>query len=772
VIADENENNEEFACQPIDEFYQQSERYRVFIENAADGFYETNLNGDIKFCNNAFCRILGNTQQEILNLNYLELMDAENARSLESTIKQLNAPETQFAQATWKIIRKDGKERILDVSAQLIYSTTGQKIGYRGMARDVTNKHRAQAAAIASEKKIKKLYNVSQQAQQRYRAFLRFLPIPVMVQSLDYSVMYINPAFEKTFGWSLDDLKDDPTCFIPAHQIPKTRTGKLDLLKNGMLYGLETKRISKDGQVLNIIYDGAAIYNTNNEHAGLVVTMRDITQSKRDEQTTQILFRIAEALHRYRDLNKLLAFITREIKILMDVGRTHVLLLDREQKEFFFRAGAYDDPKFTDMYSELRISVDKGAAGHVYRTGKPIIVNDYQNTYATDFPSDLYPDDGKWNVLQVPLWVETEMIGVLCVVNKKEGDFVQADQELLSTVAGMVALPIENARINMELQNSYDEVKSLNRTKDRVIDHLSHELKTPASVLSVSMDLLIKNCENGDQSSVSRIVERCQRNLSRILDMQYELADIMRQQDERSDKMLSLLLDVCSDELESVAEAEIGESAANRVRKKINQVFGPSTAEPKTFLPGPQVARQLKANQPDFTHRQIKFITNIENTDPIRIPPEVLDKIVTGLVQNAIEYTPDGGCVSVTVENTAKGPALIVEDTGVGITAENQRLLFENYFTTAEPLQYSTRSPYDFNAGGRGFNLLRLKIFSERYQFKLLLDSHRCPHIPTEADTCPGQIADCRFCKKSDDCRVFGGTRFTILFSPAIFNAA
>ncbi len=56
----------------------------------------------------------------------------------------------------------------------------------------------------------------------------------------------------------------------------------------------------------------------------------------------------------------------------------------------------------------------------------------------------------------------------------------------------MVALPIENARINDELQRSYEEVKSYNRAKDRVIHHLSHELKTPVSVLAASLNLLNK----------------------------------------------------------------------------------------------------------------------------------------------------------------------------------------------------------------------------------------------------------------------------------------
>ncbi len=66
--------------------------------------------------------------------------------------------------------------------------------------------------------------------------------------------------------------------------------------------------------------------------------------------------------------------------------------------------------------------------------------------------------------------------------------------ELLSAIANIVALPVENAGINEELKRSYEEVQILNRAKDRVIHHLSHELKTPVSVLSASLTLLAKNC--------------------------------------------------------------------------------------------------------------------------------------------------------------------------------------------------------------------------------------------------------------------------------------
>ena len=79
----------------------------------------------------------------------------------------------------------------------------------------------------------------------------------------------------------------------------------------------------------------------------------------------------------------------------------------------------------------------------------------------------------------------------------------------------------------------------------------------------------------------------------------------------------------------------------------------------------------------------------------------------------------------------------------MGISEENQRLIFENYFTAYETSQYASRKPYDFNAGGKGFDLIRTRIFSERYHFKLLMSSKRCPHLTDDEKGGSEKISAC-----------------------------
>jgi PAS domain S-box-containing protein len=749
-----------------DTLQSQQERYRALIEDVADGYYEVDLSGNFTFFNDALCRIFGYPREEILNRSYSDFMDAENARIAYEAFNRIFRTGGDVADITWEIIRQDSERRFLEISARLIIAADGRKTGFRGIARDITDRHLAQQALRESQECALELSESSRRAEQRYRAFLNFLPDPVFVFNLDGTVSYLNPAFEKVFGWSLEELQGRKIPFVPEEFKAHTREGLERLYREKVLHDFETKRLTKDGRLLDILIDGAIFYDADNRPAGQVITLRDITQEKRTARINQALFRMAQALYRYRALDARLEFITREVRQLLDVEGASVILLDDARKEFFFRVSVFDDQDAGHRMKEVRFPIDKGVAGEVFRTGKPLIVNDTSQSPFFFAKVDKEAAYRTRSMLDVPLATPERMIGVLCAVNKKDGLFTEQDASLLSAVANLVALPIENASIHEALERSFDEVQRLNRAKDRVIHHLSHELKTPLSVLSASLNLLEKPSAGADGGGRrQQTLERARRNLQRMLDMQYKIEDMLHEKDTEHHRMLSLLLDQCSDELEALTAEEFGEeSATERLRRRIDQLFGPREAKPELIHLARFADRYLNLLRPKFAHRQIAVQAHLQEPPPIRIPADVLSKVIEGLVRNAVENTPDGGEVHVSVRAGEAGPLLEVRDTGIGMTAETQRLIFGNYFTAYEPMQYSTRRPYDFRAGGKGFDLLRMQIFAERYGFSIHVDSRRCRFIAAEPDDCPGDVDQCRHVTGSERCAETGGTVVTVQF--------
>ena len=143
----------------------------------------------------------------------------------------------------------------------------------------------------------------------------------------------------------------------------------------------------------------------------------------------------------------------------------------------------------------------------------------------------------------------------------------------------------------------------------------------------------------------------------------------------------------------------------------------------------------------------------------------MLGKVVDGLVRNAVENTPDEGKIEIRTHREGDRIALSVHDFGIGIAEEHSEEIFQGYLPTQDVMEYSTKKPFDFYAGGKGADLLRMKIFSEKYHFNISMDSHYCPHIEqSQGRVCPGVISKCSPCKKREDCFSSSGTCFTLSF--------
>jgi len=589
-----------------------------------------------------------------------------------------------------------------------------------------------------------------------------------MVLTKDGFVSYLNPGFTRVFGWSLEELEGKIIPFIPKG-LKREITEKIhELFKAKFLPRHETKRLTKDGRVLDVSIRASFYSLSAGDDYGVISIIRDITEEKRIGRINNAMHRISLALPQYPDLEDILYYIDNEIKSLLNTEGSIVILLDEEKNELFVLGAAYDNRATQKRIREIRFSLDQLVAGRVIKTGEPIIVNDTSKDFELHQERDRKLGYTTRNLLLVPLKSRNRTIGVLGAINKKEGDFDDKDVDLLSMIAGTVALSVENARVSHELKKAYNEVTSLNRAKDRAINHLSHELKTPVAVISGSFTILKRKLDDIPRETWESTMEMAQRNLERIKDIQYEVEDIMRRRRYRSYKLINLILDQCSDELETlVVEEGGGDNAVGHIRNRVRELFGQKDMVSEDILLDQFVIKRLHDISTLFSRRKVKVITRLDTSPPVHLPREVLEKIFDGLLKNAIENTPDEGKIEIEVKKKGKGAELLIRDYGVGIVEDSQNRIFEGFFSTQDAMDYSSKRPFDFNAGGKGIELLRIKIFSERYNFKIDMTSTRCRFIPKSSDICPGKISKCKFCKSVEDCFHSGGTSFFIYFPPA-----
>jgi K+-sensing histidine kinase KdpD len=397
------------------------------------------------------------------------------------------------------------------------------------------------------------------------------------------------------------------------------------------------------------------------------------------------------------------------------------------------------------------------------------------NFLANDHPGNVILEDEQRRQLKflpravecvVCFSVDADCAGLLGLGAKIVGEpYSDEDRDLLETLVNNLIVSLKNARAAEALKNAYEELAVLNRAKDKLIDHLSHELQTPLAVLKTSMTLLRRKLASVPEEKWQRSIERADRHLQRLVDMQIEVEDILENPVAKNYHAVSGLIDQCADELEVLIAEQTGDTdVIERVRQRIEEIFGPKEAVAEDIVLEEFVREKIKKIEPHFSHRKLELVIDTERTEVVHIPPEPLEKLVIGLIKNAIENTPDEGKIEVQVKNRDSAVALAVHDYGVGIIEEHRKRIFEGFFPTQDTMEYSSKNAYDFNAGGKGADLLRLKIFSERFDFKLDMSSSRCRYIPLTTDMCPGQISQCQFCKTVEDCHLSGETTFTAVF--------
>lgn len=637
-------------------------------------------------------------------------------------------------------------------------------LAYKQLEQRVKDLEKEASKSKQAEEELRK-------SERRVRTLFQFVPYPTVVLTLDGLASYVNIAFTEIFGWTHEELEGKTIPYIPPDLEQETNEKMSEIIKEKVLPHYETRRLTKDGRILDMAIRATVYSESKGEASGVLMILRDVTQEKRMERINESLLRISMALPAYPDLEYLLDYISSEIKQTLNVEGAIVILLDDEKSELFFLGAAYDDKATEKRAKEIRYPADKGVSGRVIKTGKPVIIPDTSKD--PDFYSMVDKQLGytSRNMLDVPLRSGDRIIGVLCASNKHGGIFDQTDIELLNMIGGTVALSIENARVSEELKKAYREVTSLNRAKDKVINHLSHELKTPVAILSGSLNLLLRRLSSLPEKTWKPTIEMAQRNLDRIIDLQYEVEDIMQDKEYKTYGLLNLLLNQCTDELEALIAEELGEGLVlGRVRKRIEEIFGPKEIIPKKIPLDKYVKERLDSLKLLFSHRQVEILTCLDPTPPIYMPLDPLQKVVDGLVKNAIENTPDEGKIEITVQKKWDGAELVVHDCGIGIVEEAQKRIFEGFFTTQDTMDYSSKRPFDFNAGGKGADLLRIKIFSERYNFTIEMESSRCRFIPKESDICPGRISKCNFCTNKQDCYHSGKTTFSLHFPPTPEN--
>jgi PAS domain S-box-containing protein len=230
---------------------------------------------------------------------YMQSLESE--RSIPAIDAQRDPRTSEFNE----ILLKPGKiVSSLDAGVRLsgrvrgaicVNQVGGQRVWHMDEVRFVAEIADQVAQALLNQER-RKADEALRESHQRYSTFLEGLPDPVVVYDPEGHTQYLNSAFEDTFGWKRQELLNKRIDFVPPECEEETREAVRSLAAGRQIQNFSTKRLTKDGNILDVFLSNSPYFDEKGDLAGNIVIFRDVTALAKAQA------RLAESEERYRSL--------------------------------------------------------------------------------------------------------------------------------------------------------------------------------------------------------------------------------------------------------------------------------------------------------------------------------------------------------------------------------------------------------------------------------------------------------------------------------------
>ncbi|MCG8685324.1 MAG: PAS domain S-box protein [Desulfobacterales bacterium] len=246
------------------QLHQSEEKYRVVVENSPDLMYRTDLEGRIVFVSKSVKEVSGYSVQEAIGMKMAQEI-YENPKERDKFLGLLQR-EGMVKNFEARLKKKDGTIWWASTNAHFYKDDEGNVIGVEGVTRDVTEKKKAERGLLERE--------------QHMRAIFEASPDAMVLYDLNGHPLYLNPAFTQVFGWTFEELKGRRIPFVPKNEETITINKIKEIFNKGEPLSFETKRITKDNKILDIILSAAVVKDEDNKAYGMVVNITDISEKR------------------------------------------------------------------------------------------------------------------------------------------------------------------------------------------------------------------------------------------------------------------------------------------------------------------------------------------------------------------------------------------------------------------------------------------------------------------------------------------------------------
>ena len=262
-----------------EELQKSEERYRTVLEEIDEGYFENDLQGNLTFVNDAMCRNLGYTREELIGMNYRHYNDdivVKKVLEAFTDIYRTGKPSKRYEAV---FVTKDGKKHFSEASGSLMRDAKGTPVGFRGVARNIDDRRLAEDALRRSE--------------ERYRLIAENMGELITVTDMNLCFIYISPSIARTHGYTVEEAMNmSLENFMTPESMQKLLTvfeeemtleasGRAD---PGRIRVLEVEEYKKDGSTIWLETSISGIHDQDGNLVSILTVNRDITRRKQVEE--------------------------------------------------------------------------------------------------------------------------------------------------------------------------------------------------------------------------------------------------------------------------------------------------------------------------------------------------------------------------------------------------------------------------------------------------------------------------------------------------------
>ncbi|HVD98721.1 MAG TPA: PAS domain S-box protein [Cytophagaceae bacterium] len=238
-------------------------KYKTLLEQASDGIYLSDENGNIIDANSKACEMFGYTKEEFLHKNIQNLTSPELSKA---TVARVTDKTKQNLLIERTFIKKDGEPFTVEISARVL-----ENGGHQAILRDITER--------------KKLEQTLRENERKFRALIENSSDMIVLLDEDHYVRYISPSALKILSYTEQEVLGRPTSdIIYQEDQPKYKAFLENLCENpGINYYLSDIRVRKSFKEQRYVELVGVNLLKDNVINGIILNFHDVTERKNTE---------------------------------------------------------------------------------------------------------------------------------------------------------------------------------------------------------------------------------------------------------------------------------------------------------------------------------------------------------------------------------------------------------------------------------------------------------------------------------------------------------